>query len=256
MPRVFLQVSAAVACLQLLGCGGQRQVAGPPEPESLADVGRSIYLREQCDSCHTVEHGVPDSDEQVSLVKYGGRYPAGWHFAHLRDPTSTVPASTMPAYPQLFSQSFAPITTDAMRLEAEELAAVIREQALVDASWDQEAVAVVAYIRTFTPDPTTQQVEATPVLVAGPDPSNAVQVADGAAAFAMNCAVCHGADLTGFVGPNLRDDVWIHGGELVQIKSTIATGVPSRGCPSWKHVLGDVKIDQLTAFIYATSHSD
>ena len=159
---------------------------------------------------------------------------------------------------QLFSQSFAPIATDAMRLQAEELAETIREQTLGDARWDQEAVAVTAYIRTFAaqPDATTQQVEATPVLVAGPDPSNAVQVADGAATFAMNCAACHGADLTGSIGPNLRDDVWIHGGELGQIKSTITTGVPSRGCPSWKHVLGDVKIDQLTAFIYATSHSD
>lgn len=52
-------------------------------------------------------------------------------------------------------------------------------------------------------------------------------VASGAAAFALNCAQCHGAGAAGNVGgyPNLNDDDWIWGGDLAAIRATIAHGV-------------------------------
>ncbi|MDD7911098.1 cytochrome-c oxidase, cbb3-type subunit III [Pseudovibrio exalbescens] len=53
-------------------------------------------------------------------------------------------------------------------------------------------------------------------------------MASGSAAFADNCAPCHGTGATGFVGyPNLQDDVWIWGGTMDDIAQTISYGVRS-----------------------------
>jgi len=52
--------------------------------------------------------------------------------------------------------------------------------------------------------------------------------AQGKAAFANNCAPCHGVGATGGIGyPNLNDDDWLWGGTLTAIQETIAYGVRS-----------------------------
>jgi cytochrome c oxidase cbb3-type subunit 3 len=52
--------------------------------------------------------------------------------------------------------------------------------------------------------------------------------AAGHAAFADNCAPCHGAGGGGAVGyPNLNDDDWLWGGKLAQIVQTITHGARS-----------------------------
>ncbi|MBL8569824.1 MAG: cytochrome-c oxidase, cbb3-type subunit III [Phreatobacter sp.] len=51
-------------------------------------------------------------------------------------------------------------------------------------------------------------------------------LAQGKAAFGDNCAPCHGLSATGARGfPNLRDDTWLWGGSLAEIRQTIAHGV-------------------------------
>lgn len=53
-------------------------------------------------------------------------------------------------------------------------------------------------------------------------------VAQGKAAFADNCAPCHGSGAQGAVGyPNLNDDDWLWGGKLEQIEKTIRSGARS-----------------------------
>ena len=50
----------------------------------------------------------------------------------------------------------------------------------------------------------------------------------GAAAFATNCAPCHGRGAQGFPGyPNLNDDDWLWGGTLANIEQTLLDGVRS-----------------------------
>jgi cytochrome c oxidase cbb3-type subunit 3 len=50
----------------------------------------------------------------------------------------------------------------------------------------------------------------------------------GAAAFATNCAPCHGRGAQGFAGyPNLNDDDWLWGGTLPEIEKTILHGIRS-----------------------------
>jgi len=52
--------------------------------------------------------------------------------------------------------------------------------------------------------------------------------AGGAAAFAENCAPCHGAGGAGAPGyPSLADDVWLWGGTLEDIHATIERGIRS-----------------------------
>ena len=64
----------------------------------------------------------------------------------------------------------------------------------------------------------------------------------------MNCAGCHGYDLTGGMGPDLTDASWQYGGKPGEIFHTIAEGTP-RGMPSWKDKLTPNEIWQLVAYI-------
>jgi cytochrome c oxidase cbb3-type subunit 3 len=66
----------------------------------------------------------------------------------------------------------------------------------------------------------------------------------------FNCAGCHSAYAGGGMGPNLRDSLWIYGGNDVQIFSTIAEGRPN-GMPAWAGRIPDDQIWQLVAYIKA-----
>ncbi|MHA3775609.1 cbb3-type cytochrome c oxidase N-terminal domain-containing protein [Verrucomicrobiota bacterium sgz303538] len=71
----------------------------------------------------------------------------------------------------------------------------------------------------------------------------------GKATFGTTCASCHLPDLSGGIGPNLKDSTWIHGGAPTQIINTITKGVLEKGMPTWGPVLGKSKITELTAYI-------
>ncbi len=54
----------------------------------------------------------------------------------------------------------------------------------------------------------------------------AIARAQGGAAFANNCAPCHGAGAQGSAGyPNLNDDDWLWGGKLADIQQTLQHGI-------------------------------
>ncbi len=74
-------------------------------------------------------------------------------------------------------------------------------------------------------------------------------VAAGQEVFTQTCASCHGAALTGGIGPSLVDATWIHGGEPEQIRATITNGVPAKGMPSWGPILGPDKVAKVAAFV-------
>ncbi|MCW5759842.1 MAG: cytochrome-c oxidase, cbb3-type subunit III [Phenylobacterium sp.] len=102
-----------------------------------------------------------------------------------------------------------------------------------------------------------QQIEADPELQA-----YAMQV--GQSVFGDNCATCHGAGGAGAKGyPNLRDDVWLWGGTLDEIRHTIQVGVRS-GHPGARgetvmpafgrdQMLGARQVDDLTEYVVALS---
>src|SRR6266542_4725031 len=78
---------------------------------------------------------------------------------------------------------------------------------------------------------------------------NPVFVDAGRATFNTTCASCHTEKLTGAIGPNLVDQLWIHGGNPTDIYNTVTNGVLIKGMPSWGPVLGAKKITEAVAYI-------
>ncbi|MBS0325928.1 MAG: cytochrome-c oxidase, cbb3-type subunit III [Proteobacteria bacterium] len=87
-------------------------------------------------------------------------------------------------------------------------------------------------------------------------PHDDVKAIAGKPVFATNCAACHGQDGKGnqaMGAPNLTDTVWLYGGSLDTIETTIRNG---RGgtMPSWRARLGEDDARAVAAFVYAQSH--
>ena len=79
--------------------------------------------------------------------------------------------------------------------------------------------------------------------------------AAGAQVFATYCAACHGVDAKGntMVGaPNLTDNVWLYGGNIGDVKTTILSG-RSGQMPAHENLLSPEKIHVLAAYIYSLS---
>lgn len=78
----------------------------PPKDSSktmLFLYGAYVFRREGCFRCH----GFNDSldSKQKSLDGVGGRYSAGWHYRHLKEPLSMVFVSDMPSFPYLLTNN-------------------------------------------------------------------------------------------------------------------------------------------------------
>ena len=71
----------------------------------------------------------------------------------------------------------------------------------------------------------------------------------GAKIFASTCKTCHGATAEGAAGPNLKDDVWIHGGKVNEIFKTVKYGVKEKGMPTWQEKLRPVEIQNVAGYI-------
>ncbi len=87
----------------------------------------------------------------------------------------------------------------------------------------------------------------------GKDPTEAellaVNVDLGAKAFAANCVSCHEAQGQGKIGPNLTDAFWLHGGDPLSVYKTIRDGVPAKGMPTWKPILGRAGVVQVAGYV-------
>jgi cytochrome c oxidase cbb3-type subunit 3 len=80
-------------------------------------------------------------------------------------------------------------------------------------------------------------------------------LAGGQKTFVSNCASCHGEKLTGGIGPNLVDKIWLHGGRPTAIYATVTAGVAAKGMPTWGPVLGAKKVSEVVAFIVSKHES-
>jgi len=79
--------------------------------------------------------------------------------------------------------------------------------------------------------------------------SNPDEVAAGRALFTQHCVACHGTNAEGQIGPNLTDGSWLHGGNGIEVFSTIRDGVPAKSMPNWGPSLGTASVRRLTAFV-------
>ena len=84
--------------------------------------------------------------------------------------------------------------------------------------------------------------------------TDAVSLARGKAIFEGQnnlCFSCHRADLGGLVGPNLTDDLWIHGCTVQAIAANIETGFPVRGMQPFGSgkPLSDEEVLQVASYV-------
>ncbi|MBI3395631.1 MAG: c-type cytochrome [Spirochaetia bacterium] len=87
---------------------------------------------------------------------------------------------------------------------------------------------------------------------------DAKAIAAGAQTFATICAACHKPDGTGLIGPNLTDNVWLHGDNEAALFNTVMEGVktaelkqvPPKGeMPAHKASLGARKVWEVLAYL-------
>jgi len=124
---LVISISGLVQIIPLFYQHSTTQAIEGVEPyEPLHLVGRDVYIREGCVSCHSQQIRMLSSEVQrygpyslagesvydypflwgskrtgPDLARVGGRYSDDWHRVHLRDPRVVVPESNMPAYPWL-----------------------------------------------------------------------------------------------------------------------------------------------------------
>lgn len=77
------------------------------------------------------------------------------------------------------------------------------------------------------------------------------RLAAGKAIFIAKCAMCHTATGEGIVGlgPNLTDDHWLHGSNMVDLVKTISEGVPGKPMLPWKGQLTDDEIRTMAVYV-------
>lgn len=82
-----------------------------------------------------------------------------------------------------------------------------------------------------------------------PFASDATTLNDGRVYFLRyNCAGCHGDHAGGGMGPSLRDDAWLYGGDEAHIFDSIAEG-RAQGMPAWGAKLPEDIVWKLVAYI-------
>jgi cytochrome c oxidase cbb3-type subunit 3 len=86
--------------------------------------------------------------------------------------------------------------------------------------------------------------------------SDAVALEQGRQSFVNLCAPCHRADGGGLVGPNLCDNVWIHGSNYVDTVKVIINGVTEKGMLSWRGVLKPAEIQAVASYIHTLRGSN
>lgn len=94
---------------------------------------------------------------------------------------------------------------------------------------------------------------------------DAAAIAAGEKTFSGICSACHGADGTGNIGPNLMDNVWLHGTTEDQLFNVVYEGrmspeqwkqKPAKGpMPSHKGSLGAEGVWQVLAYLESKNSS-
>ena len=67
--------------------------------------------------------------------------------------------------------------------------------------------------------------------------------------YQAKCATCHGMFGEGGIGPNLTDDYWLHGGQLMDVYKTVRDGVPAKGMLAWERQLRPAELMAVSSFV-------
>ena len=129
LTALALAVGSLVEAIPMFyGKQNVKEIASVKPYTPLEVLGRDIYMREGCYTCHsqlvrpfryeTERYGeYSKAGEYVydrpfqwgskrtgpDLHRVGGKYPSLWHVRHMKDPRSTTPGSVMPRFPHLLT---------------------------------------------------------------------------------------------------------------------------------------------------------
>lgn len=67
--------------------------------------------------------------------------------------------------------------------------------------------------------------------------------------FEQVCASCHGKDLSGGSGFNLKDGEWIHGSKPSQILNNVKSGFMSAGMPGFGAIFSEPQLESIVAYV-------
>ena len=71
----------------------------------------------------------------------------------------------------------------------------------------------------------------------------------GRKVYQSKCATCHGMFGEGGIGPNLTDEYWLHGGQLMDIYKTVREGVTAKGMLAWERQLRPAQLMAVSAYV-------
>jgi cytochrome c oxidase cbb3-type subunit 2 len=230
--------------------------------------GRDIYIREGCNNCHTqtVRPLLADVDRYgdyskagefvydqpflwgsrrtgPDLARIGGKYPDAWHTKHMDDPQSMVPRSNMPKYAFLNR----PLDSNLSERKMKALKFPYTQADLDALVGKTEMDAMVAYLQKLGNDIPWRKAAEVQVVgdLANPVTDIAGGVAEGKVIYEQSCAQCHGSELEGGIGPELK------GTSLSEadLFTVIFSGNTAGGMPAFGDSLGKEKVWKLVTFI-------
>jgi cytochrome c oxidase cbb3-type subunit I/II len=108
------------------------------------------------------------------LMRVGGKYPDGWHYNHMKDPTSMSPGSLMPPFPWLITDELDTSSTPSkirvmqtlgvpyppgyatkanadLAAQAQQVATNLKDGG-IDVASDREIIALIAYLQRLGTD--------------------------------------------------------------------------------------------------------
>ena len=86
------------------------------------------------------------------------------------------------------------------------------------------------------------------------DESNVVLMEDesdistGKSLFEVNCVSCHSVNGEGLIGPNLTDDTWIYGYDIVDVFTIVKNGTKN-AMPEHASKLNPIELQQVSSFV-------
>jgi cytochrome c oxidase cbb3-type subunit 2 len=200
-------------------------------------AGKDIYQREGCNNCHTqtvrplktevMRYGEYSKAGEFAydrpflwgskrtgpdLARIGGKYPDKWHEVHFGNPQAIFAQSNMPAYGWLKNNKLDPgdmeshMKANGFPYTADELAS-LKDKTELDG--------LIAYMQVIG-----TAVKAAPQASAAaavkethfPNPlaGDPAAIKEGARLYKEHCAVCHGADGKGGIGPSVVDNEFLY----------------------------------------------
>lgn len=230
--------------------------------------GRDIYIREGCNNCHTqtVRPLLSDTERYgeysksgefvydqpflwgsrrngPDLARIGGKYPDAWHVKHMKDPRAMVPRSNMPSYAFLDR----PLDTSLTEKKMKALKFPYTQADIDALKGKTELDAMVAYMQKVGNDIPWRKTGKAEVLgeLKNPFQDNLSVLPEAQKLYAEHCAQCHGLELKGEVGPDLRDmdkpDAKVFG--------TIYSGIPDGGMPAFGDTLGKERTWKVVTYL-------